>query len=62
MDVFGNVIREIASSIGITLCSKCLTWTKIIKTDQIKDDIWKGYAICPKCGQKDKWIDGGDGV
>ena len=62
MDVFGNVIREIASCIGITLCSKCLTWTKIIKTNQIKDDIWKGYAICPKCGQKDKWIDGGDGV
>jgi len=62
VDVFGNVIREIASCIGITLCSKCLNWTKIIKTDQIKDDIWKGYAICPKCGQKDKWIDGGDGV
>jgi Zn finger protein HypA/HybF involved in hydrogenase expression len=62
MDIFGYVIRELAASIGITLCSKCLAWTKIIKTDHIKDHIWEGYAICPKCGQKDKWIDGGDGV
>ena len=61
MSIFIKVIRELASCIGITLCSKCLSWTKIIKTDHIKDHIWVGYAICPNCGQKDKWQDGIDG-
>lgn len=57
-----KIIRELASCIGITLCSECLAWTKIIRTDNIRDHIWNGYAICSRCGQKDKWIDGGDGV
>ena len=62
MSIFIKVIRELASCIGITLCSRCLAWTKIIKTDHIQDHIWSGYAICPRCGQKDKWVDGVDGV
>ncbi len=61
MSIFIKVIRELATHIGITLCSRCLAWTKIIRTDDLGDDTWVGYAICPKCGQKDNWMEGGPG-
>jgi len=31
----------------------------MIRIDQIRSEIWEGYTKCPKCGQKDKWADGG---
>jgi len=58
--------REMAAYIGITICSKCGTRTKMKSTEHVKRvkleglDIQKGYAICPKCGHKEGWIDGGD--
>ena len=55
--------REIASSIGITLCGKCGTRTKMKNTESIPSktrDEWIGYTICPKCGHKEKWLSGFD--
>jgi hypothetical protein len=55
--------REIASSIGITVCSKCGTRTKMIRTEPFSPEFWGsgnwvGYAICPKCGHKENWKEG----
>ena len=61
MSILSQMIRDVAICLGVTLCSKCLTWTKMIKTKQIKDHIWNGHTICPKCGQKDGWQVGVDG-
>jgi hypothetical protein len=50
--------RELASSIGITICGKCGTRTKMKYAESIPDEMgneWIGYAICPKCGNKEKW-------
>ena len=47
--------RELASAIGITICGRCGTRTKMIPTDEGLDEGWDGYATCPKCGQKEKW-------
>jgi len=47
--------RELASAIGITICSKCGTRTKMIKTHLDPDFPSAGYATCPKCGRKEKW-------
>ncbi len=33
--------------------------TELLQSDYGGSDIWKGYAICPKCGSKENWIDGG---
>ena len=49
------VKRELASAIGITICSKCGTRTKMIKTHLDSDFPSAGYATCPKCGRKEKW-------
>ena len=50
--------RELASTIGITICSKCGTRTKMKKTESSKDSQWYGYTICPKCGHKENWLSG----
>ena len=55
--------RELASSIGITICSKCGTRTKMIRTEPFDPSawgigVWVGYAICPKCGHKENWREG----
>ena len=53
--------RELASSMGITICGKCGTRTKMKHTESIPDKIgkeWIGHAICPKCGNKEKWLSG----
>jgi len=59
--------RFLASYIGITICSKCGTRTKLKDTElfdrsRLGNENWIGYAICPKCGQKDKWIHGNQGL
>jgi len=48
--------RELASTIGITICSKCGTRTKMIKTESDPQQGWYGYTICPKCGHREKWF------
>jgi hypothetical protein len=50
--------RELASSIGITICSKCGTQTKMKRTESGLDSRWYGFAICPKCGHKENWLSG----
>ncbi len=53
--------RELASHIGITICGKCGTRTKMKYTESIPSKIrdeWIGYATCPKCGNKEKWKSG----
>ena len=53
-----NLKRELASSIGITICGKCGTRTKMKYSESIPDEMgkeWIGCAICPKCGNKEKW-------
>ncbi len=50
--------RELASLIGITLCNKCGTRTKIEKTKEISGIGEIGYTVCPKCGHKEKWMYG----
>jgi len=53
--------REVASSFGITICSKCGARTKMKETESIPSktaDEWIGYTVCPKCGNKEKWFCG----
>ena len=53
--------RELASSIGITICGKCGTRTKMRYTEStpgITTDVWNGYTICPKCGNRENWLSG----
>ena len=47
--------RKLASSIGMTVCSKCGTRTKMEKTEEISGVGNIGYTECPKCGHKQKW-------
>jgi len=60
--------REIASYFGITICNKCGTRTKIKPTKNVKrfniDGVStsEGYSICPKCGQKERWMSGDVGA
>jgi len=60
-------MRELASLIGITICSKCGTRTKMKRTERFRrdhlagTDKWIGYAICPKCGSKEGWSDSEEG-
>lgn len=56
--------KELASMIGITLCGKCGTRTKLQYKESIEGKIgdeWIGYTICPKCGHKEKWLSGDRG-
>jgi len=57
-----RIKRELASMIGITICSKCGTRTKMKPTEispmSTTDAYWEGYAICPKCGSKERWKEG----
>ena len=55
MDIFSRLIRNVASCVGITLCSKCLAWTKIQNAGYTEDGDPKGFTICSRCGQKDWW-------
>ena len=49
--------KELASTIGITICSRCGTRTKIEK--EVISEVGKfGYAKCPKCGREEKWMYG----
>jgi len=59
-----RIKRELGSLIGITTCKKCGTRTKIKYTESLDKigDEWIGYAICPKCGNKEKWLSGDDGA
>jgi len=50
--------RELASSIGITICGKCGTRTKIGKTEEISGVGRFGFSKCPKCGREEKWMFG----
>ena len=53
--------RELASHIGITICSKCGTRTKMKYTepfDPSNIDYLEGHTICPKCGHKENWKEG----
>ena len=61
VSIAGKDVQEFARGV-VNYSSAEIRKIRGMKTNQIKDDIWKGYAICSKCGQKDKWIDGGDGV
>ena len=57
--------RDLGSLIGITICKKCGTKTKLKYTESIPDRMgneWIGYAICPKCGNKEKWLSGDEGA
>jgi len=57
--------RGLASTIGITICGKCGTRTKMKHTESIPGKMgneWIGYAICPKCGNKEKWKSGYEGA
>jgi len=56
--------RELESLVGITVCKKCGTRTKMKQTESIPGEMgnkWMGYTICPKCGNKEKWLSGGEG-
>ena len=57
-------MRELASLIGITICSKCGTRTKMKTTESLNYGVdgREGYATCPKCGHKDKWMSGVTGT
>ena len=53
--------KEVASSFGITICSKCGARTKMKSMESIPSkttDEWIGYTTCPKCGNKEKWLSG----
>ena len=50
--------KELASTIGITICGKCGAKTKIEKTEEISGVGKLGFAVCPKCGHKEKWMYG----
>ena len=55
--------REVASYIGITMCGKCGTRTKMKSMESIPSktrDEWIGYTTCPKCGNKEKWLSGSE--
>ena len=52
--------RELASYVLITIFSKCGTRTKVKYTQSVPsktDDMGIGYTICPKCGNKEEWLD-----
>ena len=57
-----RIKRELASMIGITICSKCGTRTKFKPTEispmSTTDTYWEGYTICSKCGHKERWKEG----
>ena len=55
MDVFCKTLRNVASTFGITLCSKCLSYTKMQNLGYTVDDDYIGFTVCRKCGQKDWW-------
>ena len=42
--------------IGITICGKCGTRTKMIKTEPDPQQGWYGYTICPKCEHRENWF------
>ena len=49
-------MREIALYMGLTICGKCGTGTKMKYTESVSSktrDAWMGYTICPKCGNKE---------
>ena len=59
-----KLTREVGSLFGITICKKCGARTKMKHTGPILDklgDEWAGYAICPKCGTKERWLSGSFG-
>ena len=61
MNTLLGFIRETASYMGITICSKCGTRTKMkyagSASSKTRND-WIGYTICPNCGNKEKWLSG----
>jgi len=57
-----RIKRGLGSVIGITICKKCGTRTKMKYTESLDKigDEWFGYTVCPKCGNKEKWLSGDD--
>jgi len=61
MNTWLGFIRETASYMGITICSKCGTRTKMKYAGSVSSKTrndWIGYTICPNCGNKEKWLSG----
>jgi len=61
MDTLIEFMSEIASYMGITICRKCGTRTKMNYAEsgssKTRDELIR-YTICPKCGNKKKWLSG----
>jgi uncharacterized protein (UPF0212 family) len=52
-------MRDTALYMGITICCKCGTRTKIKYIESILSKTrneWIGYTVCPKCENKEKWL------